>query len=675
MSCRAAGAFVIRRRGASRLLAIVGVIAGLALGVGVAAPANAVTPYIPGVPDPLYPHHVVYYDSAGSKWVDMLDAVKENDALAQRALAAKGQAQAVPGSFWTNKINAVKNGTAGNLGSTARVVEQGNLTRYQSTALLVKEKVITVASHGDDAVAAATKFGAPMTAAGKVAKGANAVGLSMLSFEAGTLMGTGLIRAFGYKDEMLCSQASNLGPVVTAVGAAVTHSDCTAWTNALAEAQRNADSMQTTYTSMCVGGRCYTITNFVERGANAMALICMTMSGPATQNYSLIGHWSNGEAYSIGIGSYSSYDNPGCSQSADVGRTAYRWNDPVAGAPVSYAIAGSNTGVSAVMTPKVTKTDPSRTWKSTIKYTDGTTSSKNSLPFKESEESFAPILNPVPIVGKIPEKITVTEEGGPGVAPVVSDQAVTPEFKEWLAKYPECVDGTCLLDLRTKGASCFAGETDCAGWFESPTRDADYTCKYGKHAVALSECYGYAKLFNPGVATGATPLADPTTGEPTTGGSTVDSPDSKPLMDKGVAAADKPRNCFPGGWAALNPVNWVVQPVQCALEWAFVPRASVLKAQLDTGGAAFKTKMPGQLQSVVGSWHFVAPAASCGGLRLDLGWLPGGKVMTIMNSCEVPFRDMAMWTRVFCNLAFAVLGIGAITRYLAKVFNFEGVGK
>lgn len=32
--------------------------------------------------------------------------------------------------------------------------------------------------------------------------------------------------------------------------------------------------------------------------------------------------------------------------------------------------------------------------------------------------------------------------------------------------------------------------------------------------------------------------------------------------------------CFPGGWGALNPINWVLKPVKCALVWAFVPTRS-----------------------------------------------------------------------------------------------------
>jgi len=139
-----------------------------------------------------------------------------------------------------------------------------------------------------------------------------------------------------------------------------------------------------------------------------------------------------------------------------------------------------------------------------------------------------------------------------------------------------------------------------------------------------------------------------------------------------VKDPESTRKCMPEGWGVFNPVEWVQKPVQCALEWAFVPRPSVVKTELDGLTAPWATKMPAQLANVITAMDFQAPTG-CNGIRVNVYFL--GDPFQIMNACPgQPLAGMALWSRVFGNIAFSVFGLVAMSRYIARVFGFSGIG-
>lgn len=81
------------------------------------------------------------------------------------------------------------------------------------------------------------------------------------------------------------------------------------------------------------------------------------------------------------------------------------------------------------------------------------------------------------------------------------------------------------------------------------------------------------------------PVQDPS---PTTTTATTSPPGSATVVpiDADGETSARPRTgaesaaCWPGGWGWFNPLQWVLRPIKCALEWGFVPPAGVLDTKL-----------------------------------------------------------------------------------------------
>lgn len=170
------------------------------------------------------------------------------------------------------------------------------------------------------------------------------------------------------------------------------------------------------------------------------------------------------------------------------------------------------------------------------------------------------------------------------------------------ASYPLCTSalpagGSCFLDLKKSGQSCFSGVTFCAGWTLLPA--ATMECLWGPYVMALSVCTTeYGTKFDtqtqpdPGASptsTVAAPAPFPTTG------TNIDPKTGLPVtgVTAGPAAdlADDSSNCLGGGWG-YNPVNWVYIPIKCAAIWAFKPDSTVLTAKLASMNTSLRTHPP-----------------------------------------------------------------------------------
>ena len=242
--------------------------------------------------------------------------------------------------------------------------------------------------------------------------------------------------------------------------------------------------------------------------------------------------------------------------------------------------------------------------------------------------------------------------------------------------YPQCVNG-CKLRVLVDGNPCRVGVADCYDWLNvSPSR---VQCSYGTYTVGLADCdtlaYAYRSgnglTFDPsspnqrpvpamsptdprpdttrGPGTAApgptttvqpaptgTPSPTPTpTATPTPSGtgspSATPSPTTVPAPGgsgaPGPGSTPDESNCFPSGWGMLNPVEWVLKPVKCALVWAFVPPAGTLTTAVQGTRDTLSSKPPYSLIAPVAA-PLIALGHSygggCGGSFADFG---GGLVI------------------------------------------------
>lgn len=144
--------------------------------------------------------------------------------------------------------------------------------------------------------------------------------------------------------------------------------------------------------------------------------------------------------------------------------------------------------------------------------------------------------------------------------------------------FPDCQSpGSCTLVLYRVGHGTAAqsyscgGNTGCAGWQTMPRTGPTGTVRRISDGTAIPE---RARQFPNGdtlecnwgpyvlEVDGCAPVpTEPSPGAPT------------PAPDEAA--------CYPTGWAAFNPLEWVYKPVKCVLVWAFVPSQSSVNGDLD----------------------------------------------------------------------------------------------
>lgn len=175
---------------------------------------------------------------------------------------------------------------------------------------------------------------------------------------------------------------------------------------------------------------------------------------------------------------------------------------------------------------------------------------------------------------------------------------------EWVqdipTEWPNCADGSCTLSLwqvlsPTKIVGCGQYAVGCPEWWQDPYKADNYECHYGAYVVQLGMCSVFRNpgKVSPNVTTTTEPDGSIKTGAPNFSEDPDDYPSEGIDPDPPVPpwpipdpipdpVEDGSMACWPTGWAAFNPLNWVYQPVRCALVWAFVPRQEVVQTQLQT---------------------------------------------------------------------------------------------
>lgn len=335
--------------------------------------------------------------------------------------------------------------------------------------------------------------------------------------------------------------------------------------------------------------------------------------------------------------------------------------------------------------------NPSRHYECKITGNDGNTYTASSDSFTQTDPNTAPLKCPTLPGGVLPTNAEVTL-----VTPGEADQVVVPEvastsaYQTAATAYPDCATASCHLQVWTADGKNCATVGTCADWFTDPAKASDYQCHYGTHVVDLSECNVMSSYYDPQKQASGQAYADPTTGEPvmnpdpTTG---VETPvQTSPKTGEAISTEtpqDAPSrgNCFPTGWSAFNPLNWVLQPVQCAWEWAMVPRQSVIDADNETMKANVNKSAVGSVTTLLnGIGAFAAiDGGGCSGIPWDFHMdFPGGSIdqhYALLAAC--PGDPLAQTAATAKSIATGVVWTAAALawiRYIASIVGYVRFG-
>lgn len=346
--------------------------------------------------------------------------------------------------------------------------------------------------------------------------------------------------------------------------------------------------------------------------------------------------------------------------------------------PVRYWVSTSVASPRAVV--KSVDTDPQRILRCVVTGTDGVVRSTDSAPYRDGAGQLPP-----PVCPSLPEGVTAANVGVDTVGPKgperVFEQPTTAEFQDWFTKYPECRTGACKLDLVRKAttgtipASCFDLGDACAAWFDDPQKDAVYQCRYGLKDVGLGECAVYSGVFKPERVTAGAPYSDPVTGVWSGGQSSPSA--ASDAFGRPLQNPDGRRECYDKGWSAANPVEWVMVPVGCSLERAFVPRTAVVGVGAAKVVGQWQATAPGAAVQAVTAWKFNVAVGGCNGLAVRLPFLDvvGMGTFRIGSACPGSLLATAAdVSRIALNIVVSLGGAMAITRYLGGIVNYGGVG-
>lgn len=516
-----------------------------------------------------------------------------------------------------------------------------------------------------------------------VVKGVGLAGVAVTGFQVGGMIGAGLINNFGGligvddANGNVCSQISEIdgGGLVGGLLGFASGQDCDAFlqTQAYIE-QANADATAgVIWGQSCNSvGDCWNPTDEYFVGTNKYAGSCLTVTsgysgGVQVQLHITAIGFSGGLGPGVGCSVPDAINN-----SSGQGYVIGLGNNTVDWHVLDYRLSERNgTFTADYVEPSIGTADPERTFVCTITDTDGGTYSGTSEPFHEGQAESLPEFNcPSLPGGKYAAHWTIVETGGPEEL-VLVDEDADPAYADWAAESGDlCSQQSCFLDLVTvaDGLSCFGKNDACDGWLTDPDRDTKYQCTYGNVATSIQSCYAYGTTFNTANRLAGAGYADPATGEPIPGGGVTRSAEQE-LFDLSPRSVDEVRDCLGGTYGAFNPIEWIMRPVQCALEWAFVPRAAVAPALGATLEAAWVTKAPGQLATMIGSWSFSPVVSGCS-ITVPYSMLGTTTNITVLDACSGPMATVATLCRLLVSLSFSVGVFFAVKRAVGKTVDY-----
>lgn len=311
-------------------------------------------------------------------------------------------------------------------------------------------------------------------------------------------------------------------------------------------------------------------------------------------------------------------------------------------------------------------------------------------------------------VGAHGECVTLSTQA-PGTTPWVPQSsncaAAGAAARSAEVKYPNCVGGTvaCTYVVRVNGIPCQIGMTGCSDWpAQAETNPAVYGCYYGMYAVSLASCGLLERAYEP--INGTTPLrvtvlntdGDPRTyttptpviAPPTT--ARVPAPTTTPTDTAvpGGASTVAPtggQDCFPSGYGVFNPASWVLQPIKCALTWAFVPSSSFINGWGDSINAEWTGSPFGTWMNTIGGFGGIPIVnAGCAGPAVSTGFLGSGSgsgaghrgavlpaEIHPFDACSEPMATVAATSNLILSAGIAFYGGMKVVRQLGWAFGFK----
>jgi hypothetical protein len=551
---------------------------------------------------------------------------------------------------------------------------------------------------------AGSVFSIPATKPGVLGKaigGAGAAVTAISGYQFGASLGHGIAQVIGIDpDGLVCSSgASGLLSVVTGVS-------CAQFDNALSTDQQNSDvSVGLGGTLALADGGTLSLTGTLgslfsvgSTTAKANAIACATVSGVSGVTHEgayivlregfadTVGYYTasaaGGGATCDGIafanGSAGSYQDtfPQHSQAEIVAAAQ-------AGAMGANLLCLSRSAQSCLGTVSgaITKTpsDPERQLVCSIAGDDGQVYQATSDSFRESDSTFPAPKCPALPDGVHASTVTISEDGG-GQHNVLSTQAVTDEYQKQTSEFPGCDQGACeLLLLQKQPDSTYRDCTDlgdgCKTWFTDAAKADDYRCTYGGKTVDLDECNLYAGIFDPARVAAGAPYSDPITGQWSGGQNAPD--ESQQAYGTQVQDPTAPRTCDNTTASGFDPIAWVMKPVQCAMEWAFVPEPMRVKVDMTQASQSWSDTLPAEAVTMVGSW---SPTASNTGCKIPVSFtLPpilGGQDIHFdaVNACDGPMANLATISQVATSAVVIVAAAFAVRRAFAASVGYHGGG-
>lgn len=573
------------------------------------------------------------------------------------------------------------------------------------TAVLPNAPASVLSAAGGDGAAAAELAGAGGVPATATAVMTSPAGVVVGGFALGFSVTTLGVKAF-YKvtgqdlGAEVCSGEPGQGVISVLYGI-----DCSQYlTNVIPPASQNADTTATIDFSpsigetSCNGSQCGTIYAIVPFTTATGSLFCVSLSW-ASSNGAMARYGPSSWYGGITAASTPVRAN-GASCPTDGAATRYTGFSSQSGSLSATAWAAQNnwstTGAGVVgIASSSEHADPDRGFVTKVTTTDGSMYSCDAggigSSFKETSATVVPVCAPEVPSTKVPAEVTTTEHTLDGSAPdkQLTDQTTTKAYEDFATAQPDCAAGGCQYQIARKTSSgwlpCVVGQADCEGWFTDPQKSDDFECVDGpddqplEYVNTLSECNELSNYYDPQSQAEGKAYSDPATGA-ATGTSTSPDEDSAQMnesADDGNADESKSA-CFPNGWGALNPLNWVLQPIQCAFKWAFIPKKSDIDAVNKAMNTAITGSVIGSVIGIVAGWTFNGPlsnATSGCGIPIELNWAGVDEKFTLLNSCDGPLRQPATITHAVLSAVIPTLGTLAALRYLTAMFGMQGFGR
>ncbi|MGK0716186.1 hypothetical protein ACR5KS_09010 [Leucobacter sp. W1153] len=266
----------------------------------------------------------------------------------------------------------------------------------------------------------------------------------------------------------------------------------------------------------------------------------------------------------------------------------------------------------------------------------------------------------------------------------VGGAEVPQPVRDWQTSFPNCWDGSCLLELRkviggTMEMDCFNAPEQCLNWSTEVASDpTTYRCYYGGSLVGIAECNVYTRVFDRDKVQQGTAYADPSTGTgvtTSTGTAVTTNPGAATTaMSSGVMNPSQPRQCFPSGWGAFNPFEWVLQPVKCALEWAFVPRESVFSSFRANVSGRFAQTSFGAVAGIVTAVNVPGVGDGCTGPPLSFKFGQIDETWYPFSACDAPMAGIAATIKLWLGFLITAGAVFAIIRYVTAIIGFIPYG-